>query len=212
MDITTLIVACNKAWTAAWHQGDTACGDETIIPCKSKRAARLRQYVPRKPHNTGLKLYALTDAKVAYVHHVYLYRGVRGLLRNERHPEAVGGFNAAEIVQLWADLIPHNTTLVADTYFGSHQAAEALVARGTPFVLLVKRDAARVKQISDGMPVSSIRTEYNPGREYAIIVYKNPKVGAKAPRVVPFVTNCRCAPLLWCTCPRDARVEGRAGS
>ena len=39
------------------------CGDEAIVPHTSGRCMGLRQYIARKPHATGIKLYVLADEK-----------------------------------------------------------------------------------------------------------------------------------------------------
>ena len=68
-----LIAMCPVHWQGAWELGDVVCGDETVVPHKGLFA--IRQFIPRKPHSTGVKLYALCDAQSHYIWHVYLYRG-----------------------------------------------------------------------------------------------------------------------------------------
>ena len=51
------------------------CEDEVVASHKGKRAGLLRQFIPRKPQSTGLKLYVLADGPGPYLYHMYLYTG-----------------------------------------------------------------------------------------------------------------------------------------
>ena len=48
-------------WSAAWHIGGALCRDEAIVPHTGGRCMGLRQYIARKPHASGIKLYVLAD-------------------------------------------------------------------------------------------------------------------------------------------------------
>ena len=93
---------------------------------------------------------------------------------------------------LWARMIPQSTVLCADSFFGSHGLAEEFAAQRRPFLMLSKRDkrdagltrAAALTQ--EGDMARAIVADKN----YELAVYKNPKVGHKPPRLVPFLTNC----------------------
>ena len=146
-DVTLLIERCNEVWGSLWRLGAVASGDETVVPHKGVRAGPLRQFIPRKPHSTGVKLYVLADAVEPYVTNVYLYVGARGQLR--RASTVQGNMNARQIVNYWADVLPEGTILVADSFFGSHEAAKGLAARGTPFLMLCKRDERGVSEAGE---------------------------------------------------------------
>ena len=98
----------------------------------------LRQYIARKPHATGIKLYVLADNTGGYVMDVYLYTGRRGKVR--RFGSCAGNFDAKRIAGLRPRLIPPGTVFVADSFFGSHAMAQDLSARGTPYLMLIKKD------------------------------------------------------------------------
>ena len=59
---THMLHDINTTWRNLWVFGATATGTETIVPHKGKRAGPLRQFIPRKPHSTGVKLYVVVDA------------------------------------------------------------------------------------------------------------------------------------------------------
>ena len=187
-DVTLLIERCNEVWGSLWRLGAVASGDETVVPHKGVRAGPLRQFIPRKPHSTGVKLYVLADAVEPYVTNVYLYVGARGQLR--RASTVQGNMNARQIVNYWADVLPEGTILVADSFFGSHEAAKGLAARGTPFLMLCKRDERGVSEAGEVLEEGGLATAKVSTANYTLQVYKNPRVGHKPPRVVPLLSNC----------------------
>ena len=80
---------------------------------------------------------------------MYLSKGARGKLR---HASTVqGNMTAQQIVNYWADVLPHGTILVADCLFGSHETAKGLAAKGTPFLMLCKRDERGVSEAGDAL-------------------------------------------------------------
>ena len=95
-------------------------------------------------------------------------------------------------MRLWVRMIPQSTILCADSFFGSHGLAEVFAAQRRPFLMLSKRDkrdagltrAAALTQ--EGNMARAIVADKN----YELAVYKNPKMGHKPPRLVPFLTNC----------------------
>ena len=185
-NIGGILERCSLKWAQGWVLGKAAAGDETIIPFKGKTG--LRQFVPRKPHNTGLKLYCLADCVHAYTVDVYLYTGKRGIVRPAT--PAVGRFNPAAIVQRWGDLLPEGCALVCDSYFGTMPTAESLHDRRIPFLLLTKKKTRGIPELSQGCPPGSFRTERHE-RGFTVAVYKNPQQGTRPPKTVPFLYNCR---------------------
>ena len=138
-DVTNLLEECNSVWSAAWHIGGALCRDEAIVPHTGGRCMGLRQYIARKPHASGIKLYVLADnTGGGYLVDVYLYTGRRGRVR--RFGSCAGNFDAKRIVGLWSRLIPPGTVFVADSFFGTHTMAQDLSARGTPYLMLIKKD------------------------------------------------------------------------
>ena len=187
-DVTDLLEECNSVWSAAWDIGGAVCGDEAIVPHTGGRCMGLRQYIARKPHASGIKLYVLADNTEGYVVDVYLYTGRRGRVR--RFGSCAGNFDAKRIVGLWSRLIPPGTVFVADSFFGSHAMAQDLSARGTPYLVLVKkdkRDAGLTKAKQSTQEGDCARAIVD--GTYELCIYKNPKVRHKPPKIVPFLTN-----------------------
>ena len=76
-DVTDWIEECTATWSTAWEIGGVVCGDEVVVPHSGGRCLGLRQYIARKPHSGGIKLYVLADNGGGYVFDVYLYTGRR---------------------------------------------------------------------------------------------------------------------------------------
>ena len=95
-------------------------------------------------------------------------------------------------MRLWARTIPQSTVLCADSFFGSHGLAEEFAAQRRLFLMLSKRDnrdaglTRAAALIQEGDMARAIVADKND----ELAVYKNPKVGHKPPRLVPFLTNC----------------------
>ena len=70
-----LLQAVNEVWPKLWAFRGAATGDESIVPHKGKLAGHMRQFIPRKPHSTGIKLYVFADSVHPLVTDVYLYAG-----------------------------------------------------------------------------------------------------------------------------------------
>ena len=148
----------------------------------------MRQFIPRTPHSTGVRLYVLADAVEPYVTNVYLYVGARGQLR--RASTVQGNMNAHQIVNYWADVLPEGTILVADSFFCGHEAAKGLAARGTPFLMLYKCDERGVSEAGEVPEEGGLVTAKVSTANYTLQFYKNPRVGHKPPRVVSLLSNC----------------------
>jgi hypothetical protein len=187
VDVPLLAELCSRHWSECWQMGPVGAGDEQIVPHKGKRAGPIRQFVPRKPHNTGVKLYALCDSGSAYCVDVYVYFG---RLVGRTESDWSGSAAPAEVVLRWHSLLPEGVILVCDSFFGSHRTAADLAAADRPFVLLMPRSAAMVKEASLGLGEGELHSATNTRDRYTLSVFKNPRVGAKAARVVPFTTNC----------------------
>ena len=194
-DVDALIELCTEQWQNGWVLGDIVCGDESIVPHKG--LFLFRQFIPRKPHTTGVKLYLLCDAQDRYIWHVYLYRGA--MPRDNPPPPTTyaGHYTPTEIVQLWHDVAPSNRVLVADTYFGSHGTARSLAAQSRPFLMLIPKSADLVEQGGKGLHPGKVNTVVHKEDGYALSIFKSPKVGKKAARAVPLVTNCHHGPHVW---------------
>ena len=184
--IPSMVEGCNRQWRRGWKLGKAATGDETIVPHKGKRAGYLRQFVPRKPHNTGLKLYCLADSVHSYTVDVYLFTGKRGVL--SRRTTAAGALPPARVMYRWADELPFGTALIADSYLGSLEVAETLSSRNIPFIILAKRSTRGVLALKSRCPNQEMVSEVVDGG-FMLCVFKNRPVGRKPARVVPILHN-----------------------
>ena len=184
--MTDLIEECNATWSAAWEIGGVVCGDEAVVPHTGCRCLGLQQYIARKPHSTGIKLFVLAHNGGGYVFDVYFYTGRRGKVC--RFGSCSGKYDAKGSMRLWAKIIPPSTVLCADSFFGSHGLAEEFAAQRRPFLMLSKRDKRDA-----GLTRAAALTQEGDvawaDNNYELAVYKNPKVGHKPPRLVPFLTN-----------------------
>ena len=186
-DVVELLEECNGQWAGAWRLGGAACGDESVVPHKGIRAGPLRMFIVRKPPSTGIKLYCLADATSGYVVDMYLYTGRRGHLR--RFGNSAGNFNAQQIITMWAGLLPSGTILCADSFFGSHELARDLAAERHAFLMMTKRSTYGVDRAGELLGGGQTAKCTVGDARYATVVFKNPKVGHKPPRVVPMLTN-----------------------
>ena len=154
-----------------------------------------RQFIPctSTPHSTAVKLYALCGAQSHYIWHVYLYRGAAPHVGPDPRGRFAGHYNAFEIVQLWNDEAAKGKVLVGDSFFGSHDAAAMLCAMGCPFLMLTATSPL-VQDGNVGLNPGCVNTAVHEKHKYALSVYKNPKVGRKAAKVVPLLTNCLAGP------------------
>ena len=183
-DADALIELCTVHGQGGWELGDVVCGDETVVPHKGLFV--IRQFIPRKPHSTGVKLY---DAQSHYIWHMYLYRGAAPRVGPESRSRFAGHYNAFEIVQLWNDVTPPGKVLVTDSFFGSHDAAAMLSAQERLFLMLTSTSAL-VQDGNVGLDPGSVNMVVHKEHRYALSVYKNPKVGRKPAKLVPLLANC----------------------
>ena len=158
-----------------------------MVPHKGIRAGPLRMFIARKPHSTGIKLYCLADATSGYVVDTYLYTGRRGHVR--RFGNNTSNFNAQQIMTMWAGLLLSGTILCADSFFGSHELARDLAAARNAFLLMPKRSTYGMDRAGQLLAEGQIATCTVNDARYAMVVFKNPMVGHKPPRVVPMFTN-----------------------
>ena len=132
--ITDVLFAINRAWSDLWRWGCGAASVEAIVPHKGKKVGPLRQFIPRMPHNVGMKLYVLGAAVYPFVTNVYLYASKKTQVQ-------AGGLRVAgptEVVHHWVDHLPSKTAIVADSYFGGPGMAHQLGLSDHPFSFSVK--------------------------------------------------------------------------
>ena len=74
-------------------------------------------------------------------------------------------------------------------FFGSHELARDLAAERHAFLLMTKRSGYGVDRAGQLLAKGQTATCAVDDARYAMVVFKNPKVGHKPPRVVPMLTN-----------------------
>ena len=177
--------------------------DLAAFRSKLANVSWLRSYIHRrKPHSTGIKLYCLADATSGYVVDMYLYTGRCGHLR--RFGNSAGNYTAQQIMTMWAGLLPSGTILCADSFFGSLELARDLAAERHAFLRMTKRSTYGVDWAGELLGEGETATCTVDDARYAMLVFKNPKVGHKPPRVVPMLTNVHF--------PRARPVHRRSGN
>ena len=189
VDVTELLLGVNDAWKAGWILGGAASADETIVPHKGRKAGPFRQFVPRKPHNTGIKLYVVSDGVKPYVWDVFLHTGVRGVLHGPRCEGVWGHKNPLQVVQRWSDLLPARTTIICDSFFGHPLIAKWLQRERRPFLILHRQDGVGVFHGAQGLEPGGTHVTVNKATKIALHLYKHPAIGGKKTKVVPFLTN-----------------------
>ena len=85
---------------------------------------------------------------------------------------------------MWAGLLPTRTILCADSFFGSHELARDLAAARHAFLMMTKRSTYGVDMARELLGQGQTATCTVDDARYAMVVFKNPKVGHKPPRVV----------------------------
>ena len=110
----------------------------------------MRQFIPRKRHPTGIKLCCPVDAQALYASHVYLYYCAAKKNVDIEENRYARHMQPAQVVQLWSDVMPSDSVLVADTCFGSHEVAATLPDQKRPFLILTRRSELGVEEASPG--------------------------------------------------------------
>ena len=93
------------------------------------------------------------------------------------------------MVNHWAEQVPKNTTVVCDSFL-SHRTADSVANRKVGYLFLVPKDTKGVPEAGAQLPEGTYRVGHNKRARCSLYAFKAPKVGSKAGRVVPFLTNC----------------------
>ena len=104
------------AFKAMWSPSDFLSGDETLVPHVGLRAKGLKMFIPRKPHNTGIKLYLLADVPGWYVYDIILYNGQRPMLVPNR---SCGPYKPFQVSHLHGAVYVCSRPRVTHQYFRS---------------------------------------------------------------------------------------------
>ena len=93
-------------------------------------------------------------------------------------------------VNHWREQVFKNTILVCDGCFRSHRTAASLANRKVGCLFLVPKDTKWGTEAARQLPEGTYRVGHLKRARCSMYVFKAPKVGSKARRVVPFSTNC----------------------
>ena len=115
-------------------------------------------------------------------------------VRGARKYGCVGRYMSREVVDHWAEQVPKNTTLVCDSFFGSHSTADSLANRKEGYLFLVPKDTKGVPEAGARLPEGTYRVGHNKRARCSLYAFKARQVGSEAGRMVPFLTSCDIDP------------------
>ena len=130
--MTHVLYAINRARSELWRWMCVAAFDEAIVPHKGKKADPLWQFIHRKPHSTGIKLYFLGDAVYPFVPNVYLYASTKTQV-HAGGQRVAGPLTPMEMVHYWVDRLPSKTAIVGRQRFWWPQYGPPIGAACPPF-------------------------------------------------------------------------------
>jgi hypothetical protein len=129
--IRTVYNELRKRFKQNWYLSEVVVVDEGIIPFKGK--VMMRQYIPRKPHNTGIKYWAFAD-ETGYLYDFKIYIG--------KMWKGVSDANLGEkiVLNFEKHLSPQSHILIFDNYFNSLSLAEKLIEKKRFFIGTCRAD------------------------------------------------------------------------
>ena len=95
----------------------------------------------------------------------------------------------SEMTNYGADRLQGDTTLLCDSFFGSHKTADSLASRRVPFLFLVPENTKGVPAAGQQLAEGAYRVGHTKA-VYSLYAFKSPPVGSKAGKLVPMLTNC----------------------
>jgi hypothetical protein len=108
--------------------------DECIIPFKGR--VKIRQYIPRKPHTTGIKVFMLNDANgFLWTFEIYMGRKHQNFAAYLQDK----GLAVATVLTLEDRLPPGGFTFHMDNWFGNMDMLQELHARGRNVICTSKK-------------------------------------------------------------------------
>ena len=91
----------------------------------------------------------------------------------------VGCYTSPEVMSHWAQQVPRKTTLVCDSFFGSHKTADSLANRKVGFLFLVPKDTKGVPEVGAQLPEGVYRVGHNKCARCLLYAFKAPKWAAR---------------------------------
>lgn len=136
--IQKLIDCLKSKFQNAFIPKEHVCIDETMIPFRGR--LKIRQYLPKKRHKYGLKMYKLC-LEGGYTWNIKLYAGKESSM-NTIHSEVV-------VMELITPLLDTGRTLVTDNFYTSVRLASKLTQRKTHLIgTLKKKESTILGQLS----------------------------------------------------------------
>lgn len=102
--------------------------DESIIA--SKAQTQLRQYMPKKHHRWGVKLWMVCDAVSHYCMNFFVYRGARGADKEEIQEKGLSYFVVVKLLEM-GNLLNKGYHIFIDNFFTSMKLAKYLYQKCT---------------------------------------------------------------------------------
>ena len=94
-----------------------------------------RQYIPSKPNMYGIKIYALVDAKMYYLHHLETYAG-----KQPDGPHSLSNKPADVVRRLFAHISGSGRNITADNWFTDIDLVQELKEKKLSYVGTLKRN------------------------------------------------------------------------
>lgn len=119
--IRPLLDHFNNKMKTVCYSGKYLSLDESMILCKGKLL--FKQYLSKKRHKYGVKLYVLTKADWAILD-VHIYAGAGDVTAGKSHTERV-------VLHLMRNFFDHGHSVHMDNYYSSYNLAQLLLDKNT---------------------------------------------------------------------------------
>lgn len=116
--------------------------DEMLIAFRGK--CKFRMYMPNKPAKYGLKIQAMTDARIGYFYNAYIYTGANsdgeGLTRKEQKLLK----STQTVIRLIKPIENTHRNITADNWYTSIELVKELKTRGLTFLGTVNKNKREI--------------------------------------------------------------------
>ena len=145
-EIFTLFVNnCQKNYSL----GEFTAIDEMLVGFRGR--CGFRQYIPSKPNKYGIKIYALVDAKMYYLHHFEIYAG-----KQPDGPYSLSNKPADVVRRLTEPISGSGRNITADNWFTDIDLVQELKEKKLSYVGTLKRNK---RQLPPELVISKGRKE-----------------------------------------------------
>ena len=154
-DLDYIIFKLNQNFKKFYKPTETLVIDETLILFKGRFTRK--QYVPKKPHNTGLKFYSFCDSN-KYLYDFWFFKGKKknqekkgkSNLQNSQYSNDFGSIDTlsepsnipSDIVEKFVNILPEpeKRLILADNYYGSLDLGEKLSKRDVYYIFTCNKN------------------------------------------------------------------------